>query len=401
MRVLVCIFEQLVPLSGGGTPRISNVIKAFIRRGHEVYVASAMEVTKDEALKEMGCVDLEPLLHVSRVAPKKMMKYAYAHPLNLLRVVKYARRIRPNIIVSHNTIAGFGALIAKRIEPCCLTILDLTDLLFEYLEDYKRGGWLRLIQWGGRRLEKEVIHRSDKIITISNSMKEILLDYGINESKVEIVCDGVDTKVFNPMNGGSLREKYGRSADNVIVFQGVIDPQDCPRIIVDAAKKVVTKHPKTVFWIIGAGAAIPEMKRNIHRYKLDENFYFSGWVRQEEVASYISASDIGLIVLPDTISARGRVTLKEFEYWACGIPVIAPRLPALQEVIIDGQTGLFYRPQDSQDLSKKIVRLIEDTQLRKRMGEKGMEVVRLRFEWKKLADQFVEKCEALGLEVPS
>jgi len=232
-------------------------------------------------------------------------------------------------------------------------------------------------------------------------MKEILLDYGINESKVEIVCDGVDTKVFNPMNGGSLREKYGRSADNVIVFQGVIDPQDCPGIIVDAAKNVVTKHPRTVFWIIGAGAAIPEMKRNIQRYKMDENFYFSGWVRQEEVASYISASDIGLIALPNTISARGRVTLKEFEYWACGIPAIAPRLPALQEVIIDGQTGLFYTPQDSQDLSRKIIRLIEDAQLRKKMGEKGMEVVKLRFEWKKLADEFVEKCEALGSEVSS
>jgi len=43
VRALVTIFEELVPVSGGGTPRISNIIKALVRKEHEVYVASSIK----------------------------------------------------------------------------------------------------------------------------------------------------------------------------------------------------------------------------------------------------------------------------------------------------------------------------------------------------------------------
>lgn len=51
MRILVAIFEKLVPISGGGTPRISSVVKAFSARGHGVHVASSIAVAKDEAIR--------------------------------------------------------------------------------------------------------------------------------------------------------------------------------------------------------------------------------------------------------------------------------------------------------------------------------------------------------------
>jgi len=393
VRVLVTIFEELVPLSGGGTPRISNIIKALTRREHEVYVASSLGVRKEDAIDEMGCVDLVPLLKVSRLSSNKMIKYLYAHPLNIWRVVKYARKIKPDLIISHNTIGGFAALLAKRSQKDCLVVLDLTDLLFEYLEDYHPGGWMRLIQLQGKRLERKSIRESDKIVTVSNSMRNILLTYGAQPENVEVVCDGVDTKIFKRTDEGKLRSEFGKNARDIVIFQGVVDPQDNPQIILDAAKEVVKKHRQTMFCIIGGGTALPPLKQKIARDNLAGYFYFSGWVKQEEVARYISASDIGLVILPDSLSARGRVTLKEFEYWACGVPVIVPRLPALEEVVEEGKTGLFYQPGDFESLAEKITLLIENKDLRKKMGEKGMEVVKEKFEWERLTNRYVEICE--------
>ncbi|GAJ05846.1 unnamed protein product, partial [marine sediment metagenome] len=140
------------------------------------------------------------------------------------------------------------------------------------------------------------------------------------------------------------------------------------QIILDAAREVVKKHPRTMFWIIGDGTALPGLRQRVIEDKLTEHFYFSGWVRQEELARYVSASDIGLVILPDILSAQGRVTLKEFEYWACGIPVIAPRLPALEEVIEERKTGFFYQPGDFESLAEKIMLLIENKDIRKKMG---------------------------------
>ncbi len=393
MKVLVTIFEELVTLSGGGTPRISNIVKALTKKGHQVYVASSIGVRKEEAIDQLGCVGIVPLLKVSRLSQNKMIKYLYAHPLNVWRVARYAKKIKPDMIISHNSIAGLAALWARQSHKKCLVVLDLTDLLFEYLQDYRSGRWMRLVQFIGKGLERKAIRKSSKIVTISNCMKRILLTYGAKSDNIEVVCDGVDTKIFKRTDAKELRREFAGNFENIAIFQGVIDPQDDPQIILDAAREVVKKHSRTMFWIIGDGTALPGLRQGVTEEKLTKYFYFSGWVRQEELACYISASDIGLVILPDILSARGRVTLKEFEYWACGIPVIAPRLPALEEVIEEGETGFFYQPGNFKSLAEKIKLLIENKDIRKKMGQRGMELAKEKFEWQKLAEYYVKLCE--------
>jgi glycosyltransferase involved in cell wall biosynthesis len=393
VRVLITIFEKLVPISGGGTPRTSSLVKAFVARGHEVHVASSIAVTRREAISRLGCDDWVPLQGVNRLGRWKMPKYMVAFPYNILRVAAAVRRLKPDLIVSHNSIAGYGALLGQKWSPRSLTVLDLTDLLFEYLEDYSQAGWLRAVSSGGRRLENKVIRESDRIVTISDAMKGIAADLGADVGHIDVVPDGVDTGLFQPVDGQPLRDAHARGASHVLIFHGAIDPQDDPGLLVDAARLVVASHADVCFWLVGNGSAVPDLKKKVSRYSLDDNFYFSGWVEQQQIPSFISASDIGLVVLPDVISARGRVTLKEFEYWACGVPAILPRLPALQEVAQEGVTALFYRPGDANDLADQIGRLMDDPALRARLGGNGLAMVKEKYEWSRLADRFVELCE--------
>ena len=398
LRVLLTIFEKLVPISGGGTPRISNLVKAFVHRGHEVYVASSSAERKGETIERLGCKDWLPLQGVNRLGKWKMPKYMLAFPYNILRVAGYVQRLKPDLIISHNSIAGYGALLGKRsFSPQTLTVLDFTDLLFEYLGDYSERGWLRAVMSGGRRLERNVIQNSDRIITISEAMKNILVQNGALPEHIEVVPDGVDTGIFRPVDGQRLRTGDAPGASHIVIFHGVIDPQDDPGLLVDAARLVLLRHPDVHFWLVGDGSAVPDLKKKVSVQSLEDNFYFSGWVEQSEVPSYICASDIGLVVLPDVLSARGRVTLKEFEYWACAVPAILPRLPSLEEVAQDAVTALFYRPGDADDLAAKIRLLLEDDDLRRRMGKNGFAMVKEKFEWSRLATRFVELCEGYSV----
>jgi glycosyltransferase involved in cell wall biosynthesis len=399
MRVLLTIFEELYPLSGGGTPRLSNLARAFARKGHEVGVAAGIGSSEEEARKYLSCGPLWRMKAVSRLDPHKMKKYLVAHPVNIAKLAGAIASFHPDLVVSHNTIAGYGALWGKRLAGksrsgrAPFLVLDLTDVLFEYLDDYSKGGWLRQVQKGGRMMEGAAIRGSDKIITISRAMKEILLDYGAAGGQVDVVCDGVDLSIFRKSDSRDLREKHAAGKDTVILFQGVIDPQDGPDLLVAAAKKVLAAHPKTSFWVVGGGTAIPTLEKLVREAGVEKDFFFSGWVKQAEVARYLSAGDIGLVILPDIVSARGRVTLKEFEYWACGLSVVAPRLPALEEVIEDGKTGLFYKAGDPDDFAEKTIALIRDPARSKRMGEAGMKLVAEKYRWENLADDFVALCE--------
>jgi glycosyltransferase involved in cell wall biosynthesis len=397
VKALVVIFEELVPISGGGTPRTFNIVRALAERGHEVYVAASFGVSQEEAERELGAAGVLSLAGVSRMDPGKMRKYAVTYPLNILRVAAYAWRLGPDVILTHNTAAGFAALLGKLLRPRALTVCDLTDLLFEYLDDY-RGRWLKLAAAGGRWMERTSVRRSDRVITISGAMRQILTrDYGAKPERVDIVHDGVDTRIFHQQEALDLREQHAADADHVLIFHGVIDPQDGPELLIQAAPAILAEHPRTRFWMVGDGTAVPDLKARAAAAGLAGCFYFSGWVRQADVARYISASDLGLVILPDVLSARGRVTLKEFEYWACGIPAVLPRLPALQEVVGGGigdeAASLFYAPGDAADFAAQVNLLLSDDDRRRRMGRLGQERVAEQFEWRALAGEIAGLCE--------
>jgi glycosyltransferase involved in cell wall biosynthesis len=393
LKALVVIFEELVPISGGGTPRTASIIRSLAERGHEVYVAASFGVSRAQALQELGASGLLALSGVSRMDPGKMRKYALTYPLNILRTAAYAWRLGPDVVLSHNTAAGFAALLGRLFRRRTTTVLDLTDLLFEYLDDY-RGRWLRLAATAGRWMERTSVRRSQRIITISGAMREILVrDYGARPERIDIVHDGVDTRIFHRQEAGGLRAARAPDADHVLIFHGVIDPQDGPELLVEAAPAILARHPRTTFWMVGDGTAVPGLKARVQAAGLAARFFFSGWVPQAEVARYISASDLGLVILPDVLSARGRVTLKEFEYWACGVPAILPRLPALQEVVGDEAASLFYTAGDATDLADKVNLLLADSERRQQMGRSGQQRVADSFEWRALTAEIARLCE--------
>ena len=86
MRILIAIFEQLVPISGGGTPRISSVVDILVKRGHEVSVAASFAIKATEALQTLKCTKVFPLNNVSRLNKHKTKKYLLSHLLNIYRL---------------------------------------------------------------------------------------------------------------------------------------------------------------------------------------------------------------------------------------------------------------------------------------------------------------------------
>jgi glycosyltransferase involved in cell wall biosynthesis len=209
MRVLVIIFEQLVPISGGGTPRISSIIDVLVERGHEVSVAASFVADAEEALQILKCNKVFPLKNVNRLDKNKMKKYLLFHPLNIYKVVHEAMKLKPDMIIAHNSIAGLAATLARKAAKS-LAVIDMTDLIFEYLSSYKEHAWTSQLQRTGKKLENCVIQEADKIITISQTMKRTLIQKGAKPEKVDVVYDGVKTDIFRlcRKEATMLRQKY-------------------------------------------------------------------------------------------------------------------------------------------------------------------------------------------------
>jgi glycosyltransferase involved in cell wall biosynthesis len=116
---------------------------------------------------------------------------------------------------------------------------------------------------------------------------------------------------------------------------------------------------------------------------VDAFTHFIGWQSQEELPRQLRAADI--VVVPTIAQeALGRTAV---EAMGVGRPVIAGRLGGLPYTVADGSTGLLFEPGDAGDLARKIETLLDDRELRRRLGDAGRKRFEEHYSW----DVIIEK----------
>ncbi len=106
------------------------------------------------------------------------------------------------------------------------------------------------------------------------------------------------------------------------------------------------------------------------------------WVpRDDIIAAYREPYTAGLAIFPDTVHYREKELTKLFEYMAAGLPVVASNFPVWRELIEDNEVGLCVDPEDPAAAVAAIRWLSDNPEVARRMGTRGRELVRERFNW--------------------
>jgi glycosyltransferase involved in cell wall biosynthesis len=113
-----------------------------------------------------------------------------------------------------------------------------------------------------------------------------------------------------------------------------------------------------------------------------QDVYLAGWQPQEDLPSFLAASD--LLVLP---SVREQFGLVVVEAMACGVPPIAADAFGPKDIVEPGRTGWLVAPDDEASLTEAIVEAVNDPAERRRRGEAGYRVARERYSWDAIAER--------------
>ncbi len=174
---------------------------------------------------------------------------------------------------------------------------------------------------------------------------------------------GISTGVFSP------RPDPGNLVPNLLCL-GRLVPAKGQHVLLDAAARL--RDSGTVFrlMIVGDGPDRQSLERRAIELGLAESIEFTGAVGQDEVHQYYDCAD--MFVLPSF--AEG-VPVVLMEAMAKEIPVISTRITGIPELIEHGRSGLLVSASDAQALADAIQRLIDDPELRKRVGAEGRKKV--------------------------
>ncbi|QDT39131.1 glycosyltransferase family 4 protein [Stratiformator vulcanicus] len=140
-----------------------------------------------------------------------------------------------------------------------------------------------------------------------------------------------------------------------------------------AAARVLASHPQTQFLVSGAGPEEHNLRRLARELKLDGSLTFASSLY--DFSRSMSALDI--FCLPSLQQGLGATML---EAMANGRPVVATRVGGVDTIVTDGETGLIVPPSDSSRLSERIIELLDDPPLARRIGDAGRTLVRERFQ---------------------
>ena len=251
-----------------------------------------------------------------------------------------------------------------------------------------------------RSLEVLAATEADHVLTITNGVAEELIGSGVSADRLSLLPNAVDPTAFKPLSKDrALMERLGLSDnDFTAVYAGsLVNYEGLDDLIVAIGQLRRNGLPARAV-IAGDGAFRPRLEAVTAEHGLTKAVTFVGRVKPAEIESYLSLSDVVPIPRKPFKVCMVVSPLKPFEAMAMAKPVILTDLPALREIVQDGETGLLCKPADPTDLAAALARLARDPQLRQTLGAKARDWVVENRTWAKNAERLKELYEQLLAE---
>lgn len=212
----------------------------------------------------------------------------------------------------------------------------------------------------------EAMNFADRILSVSEDLKLHIVNLGINEEKVHVVPNGVDTEEFKPLGKVHARNQLKLPQDkNIVLFVGALRKIKGVNYLIEAAKDFVDMN--TDLFMVGRDDGLRKnLEKRARELEITDFIRYTGPVNHEDIPLWISASDI--LVLPSLSEGRPNVVL---EALACEVPVVATDVGGIPEIMVDGETGYLVPAKNPVELSTKINKLLEDKSRRENMGKLG------------------------------
>jgi glycosyltransferase involved in cell wall biosynthesis len=368
------VTREFPPLSGGIGYYVYNLAKKLIERGHHVIV-----VTRGTANKTVrNNVDNIDVFWTTffPIYPFHLMVHGYF----VNRIIK---SLSSEITLLHLH-SPLPPPIFTRI-PIITTVHTPSKVDARHHEIIDFSSLAERLQSGVYypHVEQKLFALSNLVTSVSYSVSKELQEYGLNPNDVKVVGNGVDEKTFTPITEKNNEKKY-------VLFTGVLRARKGLFDLIECAAVVCKKRRDVKFVICGDGPFLLQSIEMVRKKNLQDKILFLGRVNRLKLTETYQNATVQ--VVPSHYEGLPTVML---EGMACGLPVVATNVGGIGETIVHGENGFLVPPHAPLEMSHYVLKLLENAQLREKIGRAARKTIMKSFSWDKIADNILECYESI------
>lgn len=345
----------------GGPQQVVYLINALRERGHENLLVCPPGSGIDDVARRAG-------IHTHNLFCAGDLDLPFAYRLN-----QFIRDREPDLVHCHSrrgadvlggiaaTFADTPAIVSRRV--------DNTEM----------------------RLVATLRYRPfEKIIAISEAIAAVLREHGLEDERIEVIRSAVDSEAFAqaPDRDSFNKEFEIQPGDFTIAAAGQLIPRKGHRYLLQAFADLVVSRPNAKLFIFGEGELEGDLRSQAEGLELTDNMRFEGF--RDDLDSFVGCFDV--FAHPALAEGLGVATLKAA---AAGVPVVGFAAGGMTEAVVDGETGILVPTEDVDALRQALVDLMDDRDLRTRLGDAGRKRMQNEFSIATMADKHVALYESV------
>lgn len=381
---------ELPPFNSGGLGVACHGLSKALSKDHEVIFVLPKRVNVNIpnfkvlfANNNLKFVTIDSLLtpYINSSEYGNLKKGLSLYGANLFaEVERYAAEAKKiaekedfDIIHAHDWLSFKAGLAAKEIAHKPLVVqLHSTE--------YDRCGGLNLNPYV-YKIEKEGMEKADKIITVSNFTKNIVVNnYGIKPEKISVVHNRINADEYKEDKSDEIF-RIKKEGKKIVLFAGRITLQKGPEYFLKVAKRVLSFEKDVLFVMAGSGDMEHQMINNAAVMGISDKVLFTGFLRGKELSQIYKMADI--FVMPSVSEPFGIAALESI---INGTPVIISKQSGVSEVINNAIKVDFW---DTDEMTNKIISVLNYPSLHKTLKENCKKEVSL-LSWDEAANECAE-----------
>jgi len=390
MRILF-FSHYYTPEGNAPATRVSALCERWAKAGHDVTVVTCppnvpngvvydgyANKRTSEVVNGVKVERVKLYIAANKGAIKRMFNYVSYFLKSLLAALRLPK---PDVVIatSPQIFCGYAGVWYKRLRRVPL-VMEIRDIWPESM--FAVGARVPKIGiWGLELIEKAMYRKCDRLVTVGQGYYDRLVEKGVPKEKMSIVMNGTDLAVYSPREkNAELLKKYGLDGKFVVSYIGTVGMACGLEVVLDAAEKISRVEVEkgrvfrsegvreVVFVVVGDGAQRAQLEEDAKKRGL-ANVVFTGRQPKSSMPDWVSSSDASLVHLKASELFTTVMPSKIFESAGCKRPIIMGVDGYAKKLVMDAGAGLDMKPESAESLVECVKKLVEDSELCKRLGE--------------------------------